>query len=121
MSTSIQKLDKDKFIKKVMNYTENMEWNYQGDKPCIIDFYAEWCSPCKAIEPILEELYAAYKKEIYIYKIDTEKEEELAALFGIQSVPSLLFVPLDSKPQMVQGALPQTVLEDYINTILLEQ
>ena len=113
-------LDKETFIERVMDFTKDLEWNYKGDKPCIIDFYADWCGPCNAIAPILEELAATYHEDIYIFKVDTEKEMEISALFGIQSIPSLLFIPLDSKPQMVQGALPKNVLEDHINSILLD-
>ncbi|MDC1107334.1 thioredoxin domain-containing protein, partial [Prolixibacteraceae bacterium] len=97
MGTKTILLNREEFINRVMDFTKNMEWRYKGNKPCIIDFYADWCGPCKAISPILEELAAAYHEDIFIYKVDTEKEIELSALFGIQSIPSLLFVPLDGK------------------------
>ncbi len=115
-------LTKDEFLKKVMNYEENPnEWKYLGDKPCLIDFYADWCGPCKMIAPILEELAKEYAGEIYIYKIDTGKEQELAGAFGIRSIPSLLFVPMEGQPQMAQGAMPKPNLKEAIDTILLNK
>lgn len=97
-------LTKQDFLNKIMNYEENPnEWNYIGDKPAIIDFYAEWCGPCKIAAPVLEELAKEYKGEIYIYKVDTEVERELAAVFGIRSIPSFLFIPEDGRPTMSNG------------------
>lgn len=115
-------LNKIDFLTKVANYEANpTEWKYLGDKPALIDFYADWCGPCKAIAPVLEELAKEYDGEIYIYKIDTEEEKELAALFGIRSIPSLLFVPMEGSPQMAQGALPKNVLKEAINKVLLNK
>ncbi len=115
-------LTKAEFLEKVVNYEENPEeWVYLGDKPAIIDFYADWCVPCRIVAPILEELAAKYEEEIYIYKIDTEKEQELAAVFGIRSIPSILFVPMGDQPQMVAGALPKESFEEAIQDILLRQ
>jgi len=115
-------LNKIDFLTKVANYEANPnEWKYLGDKPALIDFYADWCGPCKAVAPVLEELAKEYDGEIYIYKIDTEAEQELAAVFGIRSIPSLLFVPMNGTPQMAQGALPKNVLKDAINKVLLEK
>ncbi|MCL1973394.1 MAG: thioredoxin [Bacteroidetes bacterium] len=113
------KLNKADFLAKVVNYeTSPNEWNYLGDKPAIIDFYADWCAPCRAVAPILEELAEEYSGKIYVYKIDTEKEKELAQLFGIRSIPSLLFIPMNGKPQMAQGALPKSELKKAIDSIL---
>lgn len=113
-------LTKAEFLQKVYNYeTSPSTWKYEGDKPCIIDFYASWCGPCKMIAPILEELAAEYEGQIYIYKINTEEERELATAFGIQSIPTLLFVPVDGQPQMARGAMPKETLEEAIKTILL--
>ncbi len=115
-------LTKQTFLEKVVNYeTSPNEWKYLGDKPCIIDFYADWCGPCKAVAPILEELAKTYGDKIYIYKIDTDKEQELAGVFGIRSIPSILFVPMNGKPQMSMGALPKQQLVEAIETVLLEK
>ncbi|MDD2286711.1 MAG: thioredoxin [Paludibacter sp.] len=116
------KLTKAEFLQKVANYeTSPTEWKYLGDKPCIIDFYADWCGPCKAIAPVLEELAKEYDGQIYIYKVDTEKEQELAAAFGIRSIPSLLFCPIGEQPQMAQGALPKETFKKAIDEVLLKK
>ena len=105
-------LTKSEFLAKVADYeTSPNEWKYLGDRPAVIDFYASWCGPCKMIAPILEELAAEYGDSIYIYKINTEEEQELAAAFGIQSIPTLLFVPMEGAPQMAQGAMPKNALK----------
>lgn len=110
------------FLTKVANFEENPDqWVYLGDKPCIIDFYADWCGPCKMIAPILEELANEYDGEIYIYKVDTEAEQQLAAEFGIRSIPSLLFVPMGEAPQMAQGALPKDAFKQAIEEVLLKK
>ena len=113
-------LTKAEFLKKVVDYEGNpTEWKYLGEKPAIIDFYASWCGPCKRVAPILDELAAEYGDKIDIYKIDTEQEQELAAAFGIRSIPTLLFVPMDGKPQMVQGAIGKADFEKIIQEVLL--
>jgi len=113
-------LTKDEFLTKVVNYEKDAQnWNYLGDKPAIIDFYADWCGPCKAVSPILEELAGEYKDKIYVYKVNTEEEQDLAAAFGIRSIPTLLFVPMKGDPQMAQGALPKTSLKEAIDNTLL--
>jgi thioredoxin 1 len=103
----IEHLTKETFKDKVFNFEENKEWKFEGDLPCVIDFYADWCGPCKMVTPVLEELSAEYDGKLNIYKVDTEDQKELSAMFGIQSIPSILFVPKDSQPQMSQGALPK--------------
>ena len=113
-------LTKQTFLDKVFNYEQNKEWNYAGELPCIIDFYADWCGPCKMVAPILEELSNEYAGQINIYKVDTEAEQKLAAVFGIRSIPSLLFCPKNEKPQMAQGALPKPSLIEAINGVLLK-
>ena len=110
-------LTKDTFLEKVFNDEANKEWKYSGDKPCIIDFYADWCGPCKMVAPILEELSKEYEGKLYVYKIDTEAEQELASVFGIKSIPSLLFVPMEGQPQMAMGALPKEVFEKAFKDI----
>lgn len=115
-------LTKAEFLQKVVDYEGNPEeWKYLGDKPAIIDFYASWCGPCKMIAPVLEELAAEYAGQIYIYKIDTEKEQELAAAFGIRSIPTLLFVPMEGQPQLVQGAMPKSSFKEAIDKVLLKK
>ena len=119
---SVKHLTKAEFLTKVVNYEANPgEWNFLGDKPAIIDFYASWCGPCKAVAPILEELATEYEGRIDIYKVDTEKEQELAAVFGIRSIPSILFIPMEGQPQMAQGAMPKSSFVDAINDILLKK
>lgn len=120
MRNTIQ-LTKEDFLVKIFNYEENSEeWKYLGDKPCIIDFYADWCGPCKMVAPVLEELAGEYKEDIYIYKVDTEVEQELAGVFGIRSIPSLLFCPMDETPQMAAGALPKERFKYIIEEVLLK-
>lgn len=115
-------LNKELFLEKVMNYEVNKDtWVYEGDKPCIIDFYADWCKPCKLIAPIMEELAREYEGQIYVYKIDTEKERELASIFGIRSIPSVLFIPMEGKPQMSTGALPKETFKQAIDNFLLKK
>ncbi len=112
-------LTKETFLEKVFNFEKNKEWKFEGDLPCLIDFYADWCGPCKMVAPILEEISEEYKGRVNVYKIDTEAEQELAAAFGIRSIPSLLFCPKDDKPQMAQGALPKDALKEAIESVLL--
>lgn len=115
-------LTKADFLTKVSNFETNPTvWKYLGDKPAIIDFYASWCGPCKTIAPILEELAAEYGNNIVIYKVNTEKEQELAAAFGIRSIPSLLFVPMNGQPQMAQGAMPKASFKEAIDKVLLNK
>lgn len=122
MNTKTIHLTKSDFLTKVANYEESPKnWKYLGDKPAIVDFYASWCGPCKMIAPVLEELAEEYKDKIYIYKVDTEKEEELAAAFRIRSIPTLLFIPMKESPQMAQGALPKSAFKEAIHKILLKE
>jgi thioredoxin len=111
-------LTKETFLEKVFNFEKNKDWKFEGDIPCVIDFYADWCGPCKAVAPVLEELGEDYKGKVNIYKVDTEAEQELAAAFGIRSIPSILFVPKSAPPQMAQGALPKHQFEKIINDVL---
>ena len=113
-----ENLTKTTFLEKVFNYEKNKEWKFEGDKPAIIDFYADWCGPCKMIAPILEQISDEYEGKVDVYKIDTEAEQELAAAFRIRSIPSLLFVPKDETPQMANGALPKQELERIIAEVL---
>lgn len=103
----VEHLTKESFLSKVFNYETNKEWKFEGVRPCVIDFYADWCGPCKMVAPILEELSNEFEGKVDIFKVDTEAEQELAAVFGIRSIPSILFVPADGQPQMAMGALPK--------------
>jgi thioredoxin 1 len=114
----LEHLTTQTFKEKVFNYEVNKDWKFEGNKPCLIDFYADWCQPCKIVAPILEELADEYKDKINIYKVDTEDQQELAAIFGIRSIPSLLFCPKDDAPQMAMGALPKETLNKAINDVL---
>lgn len=116
----MEHLTKQAFIEKVFNYEKNKEWKFEGQLPCLIDFYADWCGPCKMVAPILEELSKEYEGKINIYKVDTEVEQELAGAFGIKSIPSMLFCPQDGQPQMAQGALPKESLKKTIEDVLLK-
>lgn len=107
------------FKEKVFNYETNQEWAYQGQLPAIIDFYADWCGPCKMVAPILEELSEEYKDRLVIYKVNTDIEQELAAVFGIQSIPTLLFIDSAGEPMMQPGAYPKHVLKKIIDEKLI--
>lgn len=117
----LEHLTKETFLTKVFDYENKQDWEYQGELPAIVDFYADWCQPCKIIAPILEELAEEYKDKIVIYKVDTEAEQELAAVFGIRSIPSILFIPLNAQPQMAVGALPKDTFKEIIEDVLLKQ
>lgn len=114
----VEHLTKESFLSKVFNYETNKEWKFEGVKPCVIDFYADWCGPCKMVAPILEELSREFEGKVDIYKVDTEAEQELAAVFGIRSIPSILFVPADGQPQMAMGALPKDTFVKAFKDVL---
>lgn len=117
-NTKMEHLTAATFKEKVFNYDVNREWKFAGDKPAIIDFYADWCGPCKMVAPVLEDLSKEYDGKIQIYKVDTDKEQELASVFGIRSIPSILFIPKDGQPQMSLGAMPKESLKKAITEIL---
>ncbi len=115
-------LTKEKFLDKVFNYEKNTEWKFEGSKPCVIDFYADWCGPCKMVAPVLEELAKDYEGKLDIYKVNTEEELELAAAFGIRSIPSILFIPSEGQPQMALGALPkETFIKAFKDVLGVEK
>ncbi|MFC2138773.1 thioredoxin family protein [Bacteroidota bacterium] len=124
-ATGTIKLTKQEFLDKVMNYEKNPnQWVYEGDLPCLIDFYADWCAPCRIAAPILEELAKEYSGKIHIYKIDTQKERELAAAFGIQGIPAFLYCPLEGNPQMTSGIAgtpeeTKAMFKELIDNVLL--
>lgn len=116
------KLTKAEFLTKVANFeTSPNEWKYLGDKPAIVDFYADWCGPCKMVAPILEQLQEEYGDSIQVYKVDTDAEQELAAAFGIRSIPSLLFIPKEGQPQMAMGAMSKGDFKKAIDQVLLNK
>ena len=117
----MEHLTKETFKTKVFDFEKNKDWKFEGNLPCIIDFYADWCGPCKIVAPVLEELSKEYDGKINIYKVDTEAEHELSSVFGIQSIPSILFCPVDGAPQMSMGALPKPSFVQAINDILLKE
>ncbi|ADK80536.1 MULTISPECIES: thioredoxin [Sediminispirochaeta] len=112
-------LTKTDFLEKIFDYENKKEWEYQGELPAVIDFYADWCGPCKMVAPIIEELSQEYEGKVNFFKIDTEAEQELSMAFGIQSIPSLLFIPKEGKPQMAAGALPKDTFKEVIDKELL--
>ena len=114
----VEQLTKEKFLNRIFNYEKNLEWKFEGDKPCIIDFYADWCAPCKMVSPVLEELARDYNGKLNVYKINTEEELELASAFGIRSIPSFLFVPVEGQPQMAMGALPKETFVQAFKDVL---
>ena len=116
---SVVHLTETEFKELVFNYDKNSEWKYEGSKPAIIDFYADWCAPCRQLSPVIEELAGKYSGKIIVYKVDTEKERDLAQKLGVTALPTLLFIPVNGKPQVAMGALPKATLEKSINEILL--
>jgi thioredoxin len=111
-------LTNETFKEKIFNYETNKEWKFEGTTPAIIDFYADWCGPCKTIAPILEELKDEYGDKLDIFKVNTEEQRELSSVFGIQSIPSLLFIPKEGQPQMAMGALPKETFKQAISEVL---
>jgi thioredoxin len=119
MASNVVYLTTEEFKNKVFNYTVNKEWKYSGELPAIIDFYADWCGPCKMVAPILQEIAKDYEGKLIVYKVDTESERDLAAAFGISSIPTLLFVPMTGQPQAAMGALPRQSFDRAIKDVLL--
>jgi thioredoxin len=115
-----QKITTQDFKEKIFDYEKEQEWKNKGRRPAIVDFYADWCGPCKMVAPILEELSREYEGRLVIYKVDTEKEMELASVFGIRSIPTFLFIPVDGDPMMQPGAFPKKVFQQVIEERLLE-
>jgi len=114
-------LTKETFLQKVFDYEKNQEWKYQGDLPAVVDFWAPWCAPCRMVAPVIEELSEEYKGKVNFYKVNTDEEQELGAVFGIRSIPSLLFIPKERQPKMAVGALPKEALKEAIEKELLTE
>ena len=115
-----RQLTKQEFIDEIFDYENNEEWKYKGKTPAIIDFYADWCGPCKSVAPTLEQLSDEYENKVAIYKIDTDKEVELSQLFGIQSIPTFLFIPLEGGPMVQRGVVAKSVFKQVIEERLLK-
>lgn len=115
-------MDKQMFIEKVFDYTAgSTEWKYQGDKPAVIDFYATWCGPCRMVAPLLKSLAKEYKEQIVVYKVDTDRQKELAASMGIQSLPTIVFIPMKGQPQIIVGAADKGTFRRAIEEVLLKE
>ncbi|MFA5834419.1 MAG: thioredoxin [Bacteroidota bacterium] len=114
-------LTKETFLTKVFDYEKNQEWKFNGELPAVVDFWAPWCGPCRFLSPIIDELSEEMKGQIQFYKINTDDEQELSSVFGIRSIPSLLFIPKEGKPMMAAGALPKNELVNMINENLLNK
>ena len=118
----IEHLTKETFLNKIFNFEKGKEWKFEGERPCIIDFYADWCGPCKMVAPVLEELASDFEGKLNVYKVNTEEEQELASAFGIRSIPSFLFVPSEGQPQMAMGALPkETFIKAFKDVLGVEK
>jgi thioredoxin len=113
-----ERIDTAQFKEKIFNYETSKDWKFAGDLPAIVDFYADWCGPCKMVSPLLDQLAKEYEGKLRIYKVNTDEEQELSSVFGIQSIPTLLFIPKDGQPQAAQGALPKASLEKAIKDVL---
>ncbi|HPR17447.1 MAG TPA: thioredoxin [Candidatus Cloacimonadota bacterium] len=117
----LEHLTAETFKAKVFDYDNNTEWSYKGELPAIIDFYADWCGPCKRVAPIMVELSQQYENKLIIYKVNTDDEQNLSSMFGIRSIPSILFIPLEGQPTMITGAYPKEEMVKIINEVLKVQ
>ncbi|MDX9801716.1 MAG: thioredoxin [Spirochaetia bacterium] len=115
MAVQITKQD---FVDKIFDYENEKEWKFKGELPAIVDFYADWCGPCKMVAPVLDKLSKEYEGKLNIYKVNTEQEQEISAAFGVSSIPTILFIPKDEKPQMAAGALPKETFKQLIKDVL---
>ncbi|NPA34498.1 MAG: thioredoxin [Chlorobi bacterium] len=117
---AVEHLTLETFKEKIFDYEKEKEWKYKGTLPAVIDFYADWCGPCKMVSPIIEKLSEEYKGKVAFYKVDTDREQQLAAMFGIRSIPTLVFIPLNEQPKALIGAVPEHVLREVIENELLK-
>ena len=111
-------LNKREFKDKIFDYTLSKEWDYKGGMPAVVDFYADWCAPCRMIAPILDDIANEYAGQIKVYKVNTEKFPEVSRVFGISSIPTLLFIPPTGKPSFVRGALSRSSLKSHVERIM---
>ena len=107
------------FKDRIFDYKSSKEWKYKGDKPCVIDFYTTWCGPCKRLVPIMDELSQTYCDQVVFYKVDTERERELAYVFGISSIPQVLYIPMEGQPMLLKGLYPKENIVQIIDEFLL--
>ena len=114
----MENLTLETFKEKVFDFSDNAKWKFEGDKPAIIDFYADWCGPCKTLGPVLDSISEEYDGKIDVYKVDVDKNQELSQVFNVQSIPSVLFIPMDEQPQMSVGGIPRTTIEKTIHEVL---
>ena len=110
----------EQFRERIFDYTKEKEWSYKGEKPCVIDFYTTWCGPCKRLAPIMEEMSQQYCDRVVFYKADTERERELAYVFGISSIPQVLYIPAEGKPMLLKGLYPKEEIVKIIDEFLLK-
>lgn len=120
-NSMVKHINQEEFRAQICDFVNSSTWQYKGKKPCVIDFYATWCGPCRTISPFLDNLSVKYKDQIDVYKIDVDKNKELAQAFGATSIPLLIFVPVNGDPQANRGALPEAELENAIKTVLLKK
>ena len=121
MADDVTYLTTEEFKARIFDYTKNKEWKFAGDKPCVIDFYTTWCGPCKRLAPIMEELSQTYCDQVRFYKVDTERERELAAVFRISSIPQVLYVPVEGEPLILKGLYPKENIVEIIDDYLLKK
>ena len=119
MAEDVVYLTTDQFRQRIFDYKTQKEWKYTGDKPCVIDFYTTWCGPCKRLAPIMEDLSQTYCGEVTFYKVDTERERELAYVFGISSIPQVMYIPTEGKPILLKGLYPKENIVNIIDEFLL--
>jgi len=110
----------EQFRERIFDYTKEKDWSYKGEKPCVIDFYTTWCGPCKRLAPIMEEMSQQYCDRVVFYKADTERERELAYVFGISSIPQVLYIPAEGKPMLLKGLYPKEEIVKIIDEFLLK-
>jgi thioredoxin len=115
---TMEHLTRETFKEKIFNYEDGGEWKFRGDLPSVIDFYADWCGPCKMVSPVLEELSREYRGKVNIYKVNTEHEQELAGMFGVSSIPTIIFIPKEGQPQRAVGALPKSAFVQAFKDVL---
>lgn len=119
MAEDVVYLTTEQFKARIFDYKTEKDWSYKGDKPCVIDFYTTWCGPCKRLAPIMEEMSQKYCGEVVFYKADTERERELAYVFGINSIPQVLYIPVEGKPMLLKGLYPKDEIVRIIDEFLL--